>query len=849
MDFMKKKIIAIALCVAVAISAFSFGSVVNAVSTDKSETSASKIKSASDFSWDNASVYFLLTDRFYNGNTSNDHAYNRGLTKSGGKASGKDWAKFHGGDFAGITKKINEGYFDNLGVTALWISAPYEQMHGYCMGGQGHSNSFPHYSYHGYYALDFSQPDANFGTEAEFQTMVDTAHKHGIRIVLDIVMNHVGYNNMADMSEYGYGVLKSGWDNNYWNETYTSDTYHNYIDYNSDKSAWLKWYGTEWIRAGLPGYSKGGGELQGSLSYLPDVRTESGSTVDIPAVLKTKWTKEKTLSKKQQELNSYFSTYGGNKTVRNYLCAWLTSWVEKYGVDGFRCDTAKHVEIDSWVALKKAGLKALQTWRKNNPTKAGADWDEDFWMTGECFTHFVDKDHYFTSGAFDSMINFSFCSNDSFQANSGGVPGASSINGTYADYANKINKDDSFNVLSYISSHDTALCRQGDGNIYQGSAFQLLPGAIQIYYGDESNRPLVNTYQDHNLRSDMNFNVSGNNKKALDHWGKVGNFRKNHVSVGAGSHTNLSATSGTAFARTYDKGGVKDAVACVIAASANSNVTVTLNNTFADGSVVKNFYDGKTATVSGGKVTFNSGANGTILIEGNASGDEPATQPTTAKPTETQPATQKPTVAPPTSTGVPVGQLLYGDSDLNGSINIKDATVIQQHAALLTTLRGNALAVSDVDSSGTVNVKDATCVQKYIAKLTGFGKTGQAFGGSTPIVTQPATQPATQAPTATEPEPETQPDTEPETEANGTRVYFANDWKWETPNIYFWTDGSAGPNPWPGVAMQQDESGQWYYDIPSEFNKVIFNGNGQQTGDLDVPSSSGQTFKMDGGWS
>ncbi len=49
--------------------------------------------------------------------------------------------------------------------------------------------------------------------------------------------------------------------------------------------------------------------------------------------------------------------------------------------------------------------------------------------------------------------------------------------------------------------------------------------------------------------------------------------------------------------------------------------------------------------------------------------------------------------------------------------------------------------------------------------------------------------------------------------------------------------------------MQKDESGQWYYDIPSEFNKVIFNGNGQQTGDLDVPGSSGQTFKMDGGWS
>lgn len=841
---MKKKIVAILLVAATAMTAFSFGSVVNAASTDTAETSA-KLSSPSDFSWDNASVYFLLTDRFYNGNTSNDHAYNRGLTKSGGKASGKDWGKFHGGDFAGITKKINEGYFDKLGVNALWISAPYEQMHGYCMGGQGHNGSFPHYSYHGYYALDFSQPDANFGTEAEFQTMVDTAHQHGIRIVLDVVMNHVGYNNMADMNEYGYGVLKSGWDNNYWNETYTSDNYHNFIDYGSDSSSWLKWYGAEWIRAGLPGYKEdNGSDLTKGLSYLPDVKTENSATVDIPAVLKTKWTKEKTLSKKQQELNSYFSSNGVSKTVRNYLCAWLTSWVEKYGVDGFRCDTAKHVEMDSWVALKKAGKKALAKWRASNPKKAGADWDEEFWMTGECFPHYLNKDNYYTSGAFDSMINFSFCSSSSFSAGSSGVPNASSINSTYADYARQINSDDSFNVLSYISSHDTMLCRQGDSNIYQGSAFQLLPGAIQIYYGDESNRPLVNTFEDHNLRSDMNFNVSGNNQKALEHWQKVGKFRSNHVAVGAGSHTNLTATSGTAFSRKYDKNGIKDSVACVIAASANSNVTITLNGAFADGTTVKNAYDGKTATVSGGKVTFNSGANGTILVESNSASPE---EPTTQTPT----ATQKPTTVPPTVTTPPTAGdgLLFGDTDLNGTISIKDATLIQQHAAQLTTLTGNALLVSDVDSSGTVNVKDATCVQKYLAKLSGFGKVGQSAGGSTPA-TQ-ATAAPTQAPTiATDPIIETDPVTEPEPEPiDGTRVYFANDWNWETPNIYFWANGSGGPNAWPGVAMRQDSEGKWYYDIPSEYNKVIFNGNGQQTGDLDVPSSSGQTYSMNGSWS
>ena len=92
------------------------------------------------FSWDNATVYFLLTDRFCNGDTSNDNAYGRVKT-----VAGDSRATFHGGDFAGITKKINEGYFNNLGVNAIWMTAPYEQLHGYILG-----DGFAHYSYHGY---------------------------------------------------------------------------------------------------------------------------------------------------------------------------------------------------------------------------------------------------------------------------------------------------------------------------------------------------------------------------------------------------------------------------------------------------------------------------------------------------------------------------------------------------------------------------------------------------------------------------------------------------------------------------------------------------------------------------
>ena len=226
------------------------------------EVSAATTETEAPFSWDNASVYFLLTDRFCNGNTSNDHSYGRGLDKNGNIVSGyKTEAAFQGGDFAGITKKLNEGYFDDLGVNAIWLSAPYEQIHGYVVGGNG-SPSFPHWSYHGYYVLDYTETDANFGTKEEFQTMVDTAHEHGIRIVMDIVMNHAGYNDLQTMSEYSFGSA-SGWENYYYSYQNTNNTdYHSFIDYTS-QSAWAQWWGPDWIRCGLTGYSSGYGEGAG----------------------------------------------------------------------------------------------------------------------------------------------------------------------------------------------------------------------------------------------------------------------------------------------------------------------------------------------------------------------------------------------------------------------------------------------------------------------------------------------------------------------------------------------------------------------------------------------------------
>lgn len=117
------------------------------------------------FTWDNVTAYFVLTDRFVNGDKSNDHSYGRGLQSDGKTAvEGLDTynnpGTFHGGDLKGLTSKVEEGYFDQLGVNAIWITAPYEQVHGYTSGNVQSNNQrtypdtngggFPYYSYHGY---------------------------------------------------------------------------------------------------------------------------------------------------------------------------------------------------------------------------------------------------------------------------------------------------------------------------------------------------------------------------------------------------------------------------------------------------------------------------------------------------------------------------------------------------------------------------------------------------------------------------------------------------------------------------------------------------------------------------
>ena len=485
------------------------------------------------FTWDNATIYFLLTDRFYNGDPSRDQTY-------GGSPTGVK--SFQGGDLAGVTQKISEGYFDNLGVNAIWFTPPYEQ--------DNNPTGGDHYAYHGYYALDWTSVDPNMGSFNDLKAFVDSAHAHGIRVIMDVVMNHTGYGS-------GYPT------------------------------------GT-WIRSG-----SGGNDLNTPLAGLPDILTENVSTdVTLPQVLLDKWdaTKE---AQELAELDAFFARTGYPRTPRYYLIKWLTDWVRELGIDGFRVDTAKHVELAAWAELKAEAVKALKEWKMNHPDKKLDD--EEFYMTGEVFGMGFTKNEYHTNGGFNSTINFDFRNT---------VNDESNLEYVFSTYAQGLNTDAEFGILNYLSSHDVDLFDRNQ--LYHGAnALLLAPGAAQIYYGDETARPFYEGLSDdQRLRKFMNWDSM--DEALLAHWQKLGTFRNKHLSIGAGTHYRLSS-SPYVFVREYIDDDYYDKV--VVVMNASGNTTIQLGETFPSGTLLRDAYTGNTATINNGEVSFEAGAQGVILIE------------------------------------------------------------------------------------------------------------------------------------------------------------------------------------------------------------------------------------------
>lgn len=524
-------------------------------------------KPETPFVWEGANLYFLLTDRFNNGDTSNDVNFDR--TKETGKLRG-----FEGGDIKGITQKIKEGYFTDLGINAIWMTPIVEQIHGGTDEGTGVT-----YGFHGYWAKDWTKIDPNFGTEEDLKELVKEAHAKGIRVVLDAVINHTGPVTEKDPV---------------WPEEWVrTDKQCTYDSYDNTISCTL-------------------------VANLPDIRTESNENVALPPQLVEKWKAEGRYDQEVKELDAFFERTGHPRAPRFYIMKWLTDYITDFGIDGYRVDTVKHTEEYVWQEFKKECDYAFETYKKNNPDKVLDD--NNFYLVGEVYNYGISggqyydygdrKVNYFNPPSFQSLINFEFKWNSKQM-------GYEAMFRKYNDSLKGPLKG--FGTLNYLSSHDDGSPFDAKREKPYETANRLLlsPGTSQVYYGDESARSLVveGTQGDATLRSFMNWeavNSDPKTKAVLTHWQKLGQFRTNHPAVGAGKHQMITQEP-YLFYRSYQQGDFKDLVIVGLDLPKGEKV-IDVSKVFEEGDKLQDAYSGVKATVENGKIIINSNAN-IILIE------------------------------------------------------------------------------------------------------------------------------------------------------------------------------------------------------------------------------------------
>ncbi|MGM0843585.1 MAG: pullulanase [Bacillota bacterium] len=231
-----------------------------------------------DFDWDESVIYFMLTDRFFDGDNSNNDPYEIGYDTS-------KPGTYQGGDFKGITQKLD--YLDELGINTIWINPVVDNIN-YDVR-YADDPETPYYAYHGYWAENFGELNSHYGSMADFHELIDEAHSRGIKIMVDVVLNHTGY-GLKESDSGTTGVPN---------------------------------FPTDEDRARFDGMLRDGGSdtVKGELAGLPDFLTEKSEVRDQIVQWQTDWIEKST-------------TPNGNT------------------IDYFRVDTVKHVEDTTWMKFK-----------------------------------------------------------------------------------------------------------------------------------------------------------------------------------------------------------------------------------------------------------------------------------------------------------------------------------------------------------------------------------------------------------------------------------------------------------------------------------------------------------------
>ncbi|NIJ21679.1 glycosidase [Sphingomonas naasensis] len=278
-------------------------------------------------------LYFLLPDRFENGDAAND----RGGLKGDRLVTGFDPAAkgfYHGGDLKGLIQRLD--YVEALGATAIWVAPIFRNKP--VQGPSGHESA----GYHGYWVTDFTRVDPHFGTNADFRALVDAAHARGIKVYMDIIVNHT-----ADVIQY----RECG-----------DCGYRSLADYPYGRRGGV---GGTAINPGFGGHGVRTAENFAKLTrpdfaYTPFV-PPAEKDVKVPAWLNdpiyyhnrgnSTFMGESSLYGDFVGLDDVFTEH---PRVVSGMIEIFGSWIDRFGIDGFRIDTARHVNPEFWAAFVPA---------------------------------------------------------------------------------------------------------------------------------------------------------------------------------------------------------------------------------------------------------------------------------------------------------------------------------------------------------------------------------------------------------------------------------------------------------------------------------------------------------------
>ena len=416
--------------------------------------------------------YFVMADRFSNGDQANDTAFIEGTRLDNGfdpTAQGF----FHGGDLQGLIDRLD--YIEDLGTTAIWMTPSFKNKP--VQGSPGSESA----GYHGYWITDFTQIDPHLGTNAELKTLIDLAHERGMKVFFDIITNHT-----ADVLGYPEAAYNAAGEVPY----VTKEA----VPYRDRDGAAFDDRDYTMLGDDFPEVS-----AAVSFPYEPTFLNVADETVKVPG-----WLNDPTMyhnrgtSTFAGENSEYGDFPSGNRSALDDL--WTErpevvqgmidiyeTWVKDSGVDGFRIDTVKHVNMDLW----KQFSPALQTF-------AAAQGNDDFFMFGEVYDsdpRFMSQ--YTTQGRLQATVDFGFQGNG---VNFAKGKGTTDLRNFYAldDYFTDADSN-AYSLPTFLGNHDMGRVgsflrdnEEGWGDVellerdeLAHSLMYLTRGQPVVYYGDE----------------------------------------------------------------------------------------------------------------------------------------------------------------------------------------------------------------------------------------------------------------------------------------------------------------------------------------------------------------------------